>query len=218
LGLQAKLAVGKPGDKYETEADAVADKVVSRTESGSNTFFGASNSTLFTGHNGLVQEKPLAREITPLVQKQKEEEEVQAKQRENIQMQTEEEEPVQAQVEEEEMAQMQPEEEEEEVQAKPMGNPSVAPATETRIKSSAGSGQKMDALTRTEMEDGFGADFSQVNIHTGSQAVQMNKELGAQAFTHGKDIYFNEGKYNPQSKDGLHLLAHELTHTIQHDE
>jgi hypothetical protein len=73
----------------------------------------------------------------------------------------------------------------------------------------------MDAKTRAEMETGFGADFSQVNIHTGSQAVQMNKELGAQAFTHGKDIYFNEGKYNPNSNAGKHLLAHELTHTIQ---
>jgi hypothetical protein len=104
LGLQAKLAVGKPGDKYETEADAVADKVVTRTESGSNPFFGASDSSLFAGHDGLVQEKPLAGEITPLVQKQEEEEEVlQAKQWENIQMQMEEEEePVQAQVEEEE--------------------------------------------------------------------------------------------------------------------
>ena len=29
------------------------------------------------------------------------------------------------------------------------------------------------------------------------------------------DIYFNEGKYNPQSNSGKHLLAHELTHTVQ---
>jgi Domain of unknown function (DUF4157) len=39
--------------------------------------------------------------------------------------------------------------------------------------------------------------------------------LGAQAFTNGNDIYFNNGKYNPNSKDGKHLLAHELTHTVQ---
>ncbi len=103
LGLQAKLSVGQPGDKYEAEADAVADKVVQRTNSGSSTFFGASNS-FFTNNYGFVQEKPLAGEITPLVQKQEEEEEeLQAKQLENIQMQEEEEEePVQAQTEEEE--------------------------------------------------------------------------------------------------------------------
>ena len=39
--------------------------------------------------------------------------------------------------------------------------------------------------------------------------------MDAQAFTHGKEIYFNKNKYNPASKDGQHLLAHELTHTIQ---
>ena len=45
------------------------------------------------------------------------------------------------------------------------------------------------------MESRFGADFSNVNIHTGSYAVQMSKELNAQAFTVGNNIYFNEGKY-----------------------
>jgi hypothetical protein len=73
----------------------------------------------------------------------------------------------------------------------------------------------MDKTTRAEMEGGFGADFSNVNIHTGSEAIQLSKELGAQAFTHGNDVYFNEGKYNPNSKEGKHLLAHELTHTVQ---
>ncbi len=267
LGLQAKLSVGKPGDKYETEADSVADKVVNRTEPGSGNFFGTS---LFRGHDGFVQEKPLAESITPLVQKQEEEEEeVQAKQLGNIQTQVveeeepvqaqveEEEEPVQAQVEEEEeplqaraeeeeeeMAQMQPEEEEEEIQAKlgqaveepedeafvagqaeeeeeepvqvsPNGQTAVNPYTESKLKNSAGNGNKMDTATRNEMERGFGADFSRVNIHTDTNAEQMSRELGARAFTHGNDIYFNKGKYNPQSKEGKHLLAHELTHTIQ---
>lgn len=43
----------------------------------------------------------------------------------------------------------------------------------------------------------------------------MNKELGAQAFTHGSDIYFNAWKYDPKSSSGKHLLAHELKHTVQ---
>ena len=64
---------------------------------------------------------------------------------------------------------------------------------------------------------GFGTRIlSGVRIHTENEvAVQMSKELGAQAFTHGNDIYFNKGKYNPSSKEGKQLLAHELTHTIQ---
>jgi len=65
------------------------------------------------------------------------------------------------------------------------------------------------------MENRFGTDFSEVKIHTGSQAIQMSRELNAQAFTVGNDIYFNEGKYNPSSDAGKHLLAHELTHTVQ---
>jgi hypothetical protein len=61
----------------------------------------------------------------------------------------------------------------------------------------------------------MGADFSQVKIHTGEEAAGMSNALNAQAFTVGNDIYFNSGKYNPASDKGKHLLAHELTHTIQ---
>ena len=84
-----------------------------------------------------------------------------------------------------------------------------------QLNVSAGKGSSMDETTRGQMESGFGADFSDVNIHTDSSAVQMSQGLNAQAFTHGKDIYFNEGRYNPETAKGKHLLAHELTHTIQ---
>ncbi len=65
------------------------------------------------------------------------------------------------------------------------------------------------------MESGFGADFSQVRVHTDDRAVSLSQDLSAQAFTHGSDIYFNQGKYDPGSSAGSHLLAHELTHTVQ---
>ncbi|MFD2567828.1 eCIS core domain-containing protein [Pseudotenacibaculum haliotis] len=90
------------------------------------------------------------------------------------------------------------------------GNGSI----ESRLASSKGKGSKLDEHTRTEMESGFGADFSNVRVHTDSEAVGMSQELGAQAFTNGSDIYFNQGKYDPNSDQGKHLLAHELTHTI----
>jgi hypothetical protein len=73
----------------------------------------------------------------------------------------------------------------------------------------------VDGDGESQMESGFGSDFGNVRIHTDSTAVQMNQELGAHAFTNGSDIYFNQGKYQPNSKDGQHLLAHELTHTVQ---
>ena len=65
------------------------------------------------------------------------------------------------------------------------------------------------------MEESFGTDLSTVRIHTGSSTMQMNKELHAQAFTHGRDIYVNAGKYDTSNTAGKHLLAHELTHVIQ---
>jgi hypothetical protein len=43
----------------------------------------------------------------------------------------------------------------------------------------------------------------------------MNMHLGARAFTHSNNIYFNNGEYNPESTNGKSLLAHELTHVVQ---
>jgi hypothetical protein len=119
-------------------------------------------------------------------------------------------------------------EEEEKVQMKPLaatitpfiqtkgGDGGTASDTVTQqINSTRGSGSNMDRPTQSFMESRFGSDFSGVKIHTGDDAVQMSRELNAQAFTVGSDIYFNSGKYNPSSDSGKHLLAHELTHTVQ---
>jgi hypothetical protein len=111
------------------------------------------------------------------------------------------------QAKEEESAQMK------EVQAKEMSpsNQSI----KDQLKSSKGEGSSLSGNVRKKMETGFGTDFSDVKIHTNSSAVKMNEEMNAQAFTHGKDIYFNRAKYNPGTPSGDFLLAHELTHTIQ---
>jgi hypothetical protein len=96
------------------------------------------------------------------------------------------------------------------------GTESVASDRVTsQINSSRGGGNVMDHGTQHFMESRFGTDFSGVRIHTGSLAVQMSRELNAQAFTVGNDVFFNEGKYSPNSDSGKHLLAHELTHTVQ---
>lgn len=84
-----------------------------------------------------------------------------------------------------------------------------------QINSSRGNGSVMDTDTRSFMESRFGSDFGNVKIHTNKEALQMNRELEAKAFTVGKDIYFNEGQYQPNSDDGRRLLAHELTHVVQ---
>jgi hypothetical protein len=84
-----------------------------------------------------------------------------------------------------------------------------------QINSSRAGGNRMSENTLSFMESRFNTDFSGVKIHTDSNAVQMSRELNAQAFTVGSDIYFNSGKYAPESDSGKHLLAHELTHTVQ---
>lgn len=93
--------------------------------------------------------------------------------------------------------------------------PAVTSDTQTKLQQSKGGGQALDAGTKTAMEQRFGADFSAVRIHTGSDAVRLNHNLDAEAFTHGTDIFFNQGKYAPGTASGGHLLAHELTHVIQ---
>jgi hypothetical protein len=86
---------------------------------------------------------------------------------------------------------------------------------EQRLKNTKGSGTPLPADTKTAMESSIGADFSGVRVHTGKEAAGLSNDLQAQAFTHGNDIYFNEGKFDATSSSGRHLLAHELTHTVQ---
>jgi DNA-binding protein Fis len=91
----------------------------------------------------------------------------------------------------------------------------VSSGIESRLAARSGSGSRLPDNTRQQMESGLGADFSQVRVHADREAVQLNRQLSAQAFTHGPDIYFGEGKFNPGSSTGKRLLAHELTHVVQ---
>jgi Domain of unknown function (DUF4157) len=76
-------------------------------------------------------------------------------------------------------------------------------------------GQPLNADTRAFMEPRFGHDFSQVRVHTSSQAAESSRALNALAYTVGQDVVFGAGYYAPTTGDGKRLLAHELTHTIQ---
>ncbi len=114
-----------------------------------------------------------------------------------------------------------PLEEDEEIQKKPDVQRAAeegfeaGSAIESQLAANKGSGNPLPSNTRSFMESRFGADFSAVRVHTGAESVQLNRELSAQAFTHGSDIYFGAGKYNPGAEGGKQLLAHELTHVIQ---
>ena len=173
------------------------------------------------------------------VQMMEEEEAVQSKEEDEVQM-MEEEEAVQSK-EEDEVQMM---EEEEAVQSKEINNTcvkgiqkqcncsscsgesavqkksndhssSTSKSFESKLNSTKGGGNGMDNRTKENMESSFGADFSGVRIHNDSEAAEMSSDIGARAFTHGNDIYFNQNQYDPNSKEGKRLLAHELTHTVQ---
>ena len=204
-GIQTKLAVGKLGDKYEKEADAMADVVVNNS---------AANPIIQNKKISNVQRASLAtpQEDEKLgMTEQRMEEDKLVQEKPEIQKQ---------EIPEEEkdgiIKKMESEEEEEPLQTKFIT--SAQPAAKNlpqQLKSKSCKGKSLSKSTKAEMEASFGMDFSQVNIHTNEEAVEMNKELNAQAFTYGSDVYFNSGKYDPGSAKGKHLLAHELTHVVQ---
>jgi hypothetical protein len=61
-----------------------------------------------------------------------------------------------------------------------------------------------------------GGDFSRVRIHTDRFAEQAARDVGADAFTVGQDIFFRQGEFAPGTAAGQRLLQHELVHTRQH--
>lgn len=92
--------------------------------------------------------------------------------------------------------------------------PSVGPSAQAAIQGSTG-GQPLSGDVRGFMESRFSTDFSQVRVHTDSEAASLSNQLSARAFTYQNHIFFSRDQYQPGSSEGRQLLAHELTHTIQ---
>jgi len=156
--IQTKLTVNQPGDRYELEADRVAEQVMRMPETSSSP-------------PGVLQRQS--------AENDEDEETLQAK-------------------------------------ASPGQTPQVTPELQTRISSLRGEGQPLSDSIRTFMEPRFGHDFSKVRIHTDAQAVETASAVNARAYTLGRDIVFGAGQYRPGTSEGKRLLAHELTHIVQH--
>jgi KaiC/GvpD/RAD55 family RecA-like ATPase len=199
LPIQCKLAIGAVDDPLETEADSMADRVMRMPE---QNFIQRKNAS--SENEEKLQRKIEAAELPP-----------QAKlidstsfiQRKCTECERENEETLRRKPLSELITPF--------IQTKSDEASSVGDSLNSQIQGSRWSGSSLDKNTQTFMESRFGADFSSVRIHTGSESIQMNKELNAQAFTVGNNVYFNEGKYQPNATEGKHLLAHELAHTIQ---
>jgi|GEM_PF-6093229 len=79
----------------------------------------------------------------------------------------------------------------------------------------ASSGRPLDAPLQQDMEARFGQDFSRVRIHIGGAAEQSAREIQAKAYTVGHDVVFGDNQFQPETREGRHLLAHELAHVVQ---
>src|SRR5260221_13728 len=222
--FQTKLTVNDPGDSYEKEADSVANDVVNKSSPthvvqqkkistvqrlstpSEDEKLGTNDARMAKDKE--IQEKPIQTKDDPKKKKkqgiQKKDEPMKEEDKKGIQKKDD------PKKDEDEMKKTTP------VQKKQDGTTTGAGTQlSSRIENSGGKGAALPQNTLHEMSSSFGADFSNVKIHQDSEAVNMNKELQAQAFTHGNDIYFNSGKYDPQSSQGKFLLAHELTHVVQ---
>lgn len=219
-GLQAKLALGPAGDRYEREADRVSQQVVRQMDAPQPMQSMDEGEGLVqpkrAGRGGYVLQRqngpaakrsfarPAQRPI-PLISSISQVQRAPA-------LDAEEDERLQRQTEGEEV------EEEELVQTKSLHGPEggeVEQSVEQQIQAARGGGKPLDRSVRGSMEQSFGADFGDVRIHTGAQADTLNRSLNSRAFTVGKDIFFRGGEYAPSASSGKQLLAHELTHTVQ---
>ena len=89
-----------------------------------------------------------------------------------------------------------------EVQHSLLGGGEASADIESAINRSRGRGQPLDAGLQQSMGQAMGADFSQVRVHTGTQADALNQSIQAKAFTTGQDVFFRQGEYQPGSRVG----------------
>ncbi|MDR8390606.1 DUF4157 domain-containing protein [Aliifodinibius sp. S!AR15-10] len=200
--IQPKLEGGKSGDKYERQADHVADWVMRMP-------------------NHHIQQQPVDEELQMNVMQDEE-----AIQMRPIAVQEEQSHGIDQMCPrcQDHFRQGKPidcpECREKLLQAKSGSNPKNGPDYAPReinnqLQSSTGGGHRLPRKVQREMSTKMVADFSDVKVHTDSKSAEMTDSLGAKAFTYGSDIYFNQHQYSPGTATGKHLLAHELTYVIQ---
>jgi len=215
LPIQPKLQVGRPGDRYEQEADRMADRVM---QSSSPAIASRSVSPMpAIGRiqrqtNEPLQRQPAAEDEKKKVAKDVAHKAEQKKQQAEKEKVVAEETAVTADKDKHVKEKKKKEDEPVQTQAQPGQVPAVTPTLENHLSTRQGGGQPLPEPTRTFMESRFHHDFSKVRVHHDSQATQA---LNARAFTHRHDIFFNPAQYQPEAPHGQHLLAHELTHVVQ---
>lgn len=207
--LQAQLKINRPGDIYEQEADRVAEQVMRTAELVPRRSGASCGEGMFQCPQCEHEKEPLIHRKTTIVSESSDPS-VPGKDDEGSKSETD-------AIQREEMP-----EEENGLQMKPrvqpqLGDGRIAAAAdlEVSVQQARGGGISLADNIREPMEQAFGADFSGVKVHTDAQSDQLNRSMQARAFTTGQDVFFRQGEYNPGSRGGQELLAHELTHVVQ---
>ncbi len=208
--VQAKLTIGQPRDKYEQEADRVASQVVKQIHAPASAQPTQGQSVQRQDiEEEELQAKP---EIKALQRQEESEEELQAKPSIYDLQRV----PLSPEVQREAML------EDDNLQVKSILQRQEVIAVgeastnlESSINSARGGGQPLQTSLQQSMGQAMGADFSGVRVHTDSKSDQLNQSIQAKAFTTGQDMFFRQGEYQPGSRGGQELIAHELTHVVQ---
>lgn len=80
---------------------------------------------------------------------------------------------------------------------------------EEKIEKMKGGGLSLPDDTKEHFEDMLGTGLDEVRLHTGTDAGDLAKDIGALAFASGDDIFY------PGDLNDEELLAHEVVHTVQ---
>lgn len=91
-------------------------------------------------------------------------------------------------------------------------NELLSEADKKKIESS---GSAIPNPLKHVLETSLGRDLSDVKVHSDANAHKLTSLLGAESFAYGNDIVLGAGKYEPASKVGQDLIAHELKHVMQ---
>jgi hypothetical protein len=84
-----------------------------------------------------------------------------------------------------------------------------------QLSAAAQGGRPLAPRLRAELEPRFGRDLGHVFVHDGPAAQSLSHQINARAFTHRNDIFFGARQNQSDSAENRHLLAHEITHTLQ---
>jgi hypothetical protein len=87
----------------------------------------------------------------------------------------------------------------------------VSSDVEQKLRQHKQGGQAIPMQVQRAVSQVTGYDYRNVRVHNDGKAHALNSQLNAKAFTHDNHIFLGKG----QSASDLHLMAHELTHTVQ---